>query len=226
LHLFFRLARGGPSAFYEGITAAYLRQWTYGSCRLGMYSFALDYVTKAKAKGESVSFLEKIGMGCVSGGIGSFIGNPAELALVRMGGDGRLPLEERRNYKNVLECIYRTAKDEGLPALWRGAAPTVIRACLLSSSTLAVYSEAKARLPEQFPVLKRTELGTMFAGTLVSSLVANVIVNPFDVVKSRIQSMAIVPGQPPMYSGMADCFAQGLKKEGPWVSDSTYKNLS
>jgi solute carrier family 25 oxoglutarate transporter 11 len=183
-----------------------------------MYSFALDYLTKAKAKGESVTFVEKMGMGCVSGGIGSFIGNPSELALVRMGGDSRLPVDERRNYKNVVDCIYRTAKEEGLPALWRGATPTIIRACLLSSSTLAVYSEAKARLPLYIPILKKTEVGTMFAGTLVSSLVANILVNPFDVVKSRIQSMKVIPGQAPPYSGMVDCFAKSLKKEGPWVS--------
>ena len=28
--------QGGVGGLYNGITAAYLRQWTYGSCRLGL----------------------------------------------------------------------------------------------------------------------------------------------------------------------------------------------
>jgi hypothetical protein len=56
----------------------------------------------------------------------------------------------------------------------------------------------------------------MFFGTVCSSLVASVICTPFDVVKSRLQQMpAALPGQPPLYRGMSDCFSQGLKAEGP-----------
>lgn len=44
-------------------------------------------------------------LGMTAGGIGSFVGTPAEIALIRMTGDGRLPVEQRRNYtgKNELE---------------------------------------------------------------------------------------------------------------------------
>ncbi len=36
--------------------AAYLRQWTYGSCRLGLYSFFLERANKDLPKGGQVSF--------------------------------------------------------------------------------------------------------------------------------------------------------------------------
>jgi solute carrier family 25 (mitochondrial oxoglutarate transporter), member 11 len=65
------------------VSAAYLRQWTYGSCRLGLYSYFLEKITKDLQPGDQVSFMQKLGMGCVSGGVGSFVGNPAELAMVR-----------------------------------------------------------------------------------------------------------------------------------------------
>lgn len=210
--------RSGPSSLYNGISAAYLRQWTYGSCRLGLYSFFLDKVTKDLKPGETVSFLQKLGMGCVSGGIGAFVGNPAELALVRMSADSRLPEDARRNYKGVGECLVRVARDEGPAALWTGATPTVIRACLLSSTTLAVYSECKAALPRYVPWLENSPTATMFLGTLMCSFLANAIVTPFDVVKSRLQQMPIpLAGEAPLYTGMMDCFAKGVKADGPMV---------
>lgn len=84
----------------------------------------------------------------MAGGIGSLVGTPSELALVRMTADGKLPEAERRGYKNVGDCIARIAKEEGVSQLWRGATPTVIRACLISAGSLAVYSEAKTGLYE------------------------------------------------------------------------------
>jgi len=212
------VARSGVGSLYQGIGAAYLRQWTYGSCRMGLYSFFLDKVKRDLPAGQQPSFVQKLGMGCTSGAIGSFVGNPAELAMVRMSADSRLEAAERRNYKNAVECILRVGREEGVLALWKGATPTVIRAMLLSSSTLAVYSECKAALPQKLPFLKKTELGTMFCSSLVSSFVANLVCVPFDVVKSRLQQMpAPKPGQPPLYTGMVDCFTKGIAAEGPLV---------
>lgn len=57
--------------------------------------------------GEVPGYHAKIGMGIVSGAVGSFVGNPAEVALIRMTADGRLPPEKRRNYKNVFNALRR-----------------------------------------------------------------------------------------------------------------------
>lgn len=46
-------------------------------------------------------------MGIISGGVGAFVGTPADVALVRMTADGRLPPEKRRNYKNVFNAMGR-----------------------------------------------------------------------------------------------------------------------
>lgn len=43
----------------------------------------------------------------------SFTGTPAEVALIRMTADGRLPLNERRNYKNVFDALFRIYREEG-----------------------------------------------------------------------------------------------------------------
>lgn len=74
-----------------------------------------------------------------AGFIGSLVGNPADLALVRMQADARLPPAERRNYKNVFDAFGRIVKDEGFFSLWRGATPTVIRAVVLNLAMLSSY---------------------------------------------------------------------------------------
>jgi len=38
--------------------------------------------------------------------------------------------------------------------------------------------------------------------------------HPFDTIKVRLQTQAIVPGTAPKYSGMIDCFSKTLKEEG------------
>lgn len=74
------------------------------------------------------------------------MGNPADLALVRMQADSRLPVEERRNYTGVFNAFGRIVKDEGFFALWRGAVPTVVRAIVLNLAMLSSYDEVKEQI--------------------------------------------------------------------------------
>jgi hypothetical protein len=48
------VSTAGPAAMYDGVTAAYLKQWTYGSFRLGLYSYMLDDVQKKLKPEEKV----------------------------------------------------------------------------------------------------------------------------------------------------------------------------
>jgi len=210
---------------YAGISAAYLRQWLYGSCRIGIYAYLLEHaklanVTAGRAR-DDISFPKKLSMGCISGGIGSFVGTPSELALVRMSADSKLPEAQRRNYNNVVDCIVRISRKEGAMNLWRGATPTVARATLLSACQLGVTSEVKENLAKSGYFGEKGQmfhgLPMMFCATLCSSFCANIVANPFDVVKSRMQNMAISADGKAMYSGMVDCFVKSVKAEGPTV---------
>lgn len=124
----------------------------------------------------------KMLMGITSGGIGSFIGTPSELALVRMSNDSKLPEKQKRNYKSVVDCVARIAKEEGVTKLWTGAQVTVLRAMLLSACALAFTSEIKLRLTgtgifgETGQIYGGVPL--LFCATLVSSFIANIVSNP------------------------------------------------
>lgn len=110
--------------------------------------------SKTKQKGEVIftlnvdelSFFQKAYCASFAGFIGSLVGNPPDLALVRMQADSRLPEAERRNYKNVVDAFRRISKDEGFFALWRGATPTIIRAIVLNLAMLSSYDEVKERI--------------------------------------------------------------------------------
>lgn len=85
-------------------------------------------------------------MGVIAGGSGAFVGTPAEVSLIRMTADGRLPLAERRNYSGVFNALARITREEGLLTLWRGCIPTMGRAMVVNAAQLASYSQAKQYL--------------------------------------------------------------------------------
>mmetsp|Transcript_7017 Transcript_7017/g.17304 ORF Transcript_7017/g.17304 Transcript_7017/m.17304 type:complete len:368 (+) Transcript_7017:293-1396(+) len=220
---------GLVNGLYSGISAAFLRQWLYGSVRMGLYSYLLEKqqllnLSQNNKPKNDISFQAKLGMGSISGAIGSFVGTPSEVALVRMSADSKLPVGERRNYTSVQNCLSRIANEEGLAALWRGATPTVARATLLSACQMGVTSQTKGYLIESGYFGPGGQYGNgipmLFCATLVSSFCANIVANPFDVIKSRLQNMSIPDpssGQKPMYGGMKDCFIKSLQADGPLV---------
>lgn len=59
------------------------------------------------------NLLENMAMGAIAGAAGALIGTPAEVALIRMTADGRLPPAERRNYSGVFNALARMTSEEG-----------------------------------------------------------------------------------------------------------------
>lgn len=162
--------KGLLSGLYTGIDAAYMRQWTYGSCRVGIYAFLLNKFTKKDEKtGKNlpVAFHEKLLMGATAGSIGSVVGLPTEVALVRMSAESKLAPELRRNYKNSIDCIARIAKEE-VNSLNKNPCPTPRNAELCHQCWHCMCkfkATAKCRhsslLPPNFMQTPRTILGDM-----------------------------------------------------------------
>ena len=138
------------------------------------------------------------------------VGNPADLALIRMQSDGLKPLAQRANYRGVGDALMRIAKTEGVSRLWAGVSPTVARAMALNFGQLAFFSEAKSRL-------KDTSLGPR-SQTLAASAVAGFFASffslPFDFVKTRLQKQSKGPEGKMPYKGMMDCFGKVMREEG------------
>ena len=101
---------GGVKGFYKGIQTALLRQAVYATLRLGIYFNMTDYIKEQVNDGKNLTAFQKTYCSLTAGAIGSFVGNPFDLVLVRMQTDSTLPLAERRNYKGILEAFSRIVK--------------------------------------------------------------------------------------------------------------------
>jgi solute carrier family 25 oxoglutarate transporter 11 len=62
---------------------------------------------KKKNGGKNTTASQKAIASITAGGIGSFVGNPADLCLVRMQADSTLPPDQRRNYTGVGNALVR-----------------------------------------------------------------------------------------------------------------------
>lgn len=197
----------GFIALYNGLSAGLARQATYTTTRLGLYSWLFEFCSH---EGRSPSFAIKAGLGMTSGGIASLFGNPMELALVRMTADGRLPINERRNYKNVLDALIRVAREEGIVTLWRGCTPTVVRAMVVNAAQLATYSQAKQYL---MSAGLNEGIQLHFCASMISGLATTAASMPVDIIKTRIQNMRVINGKPE-FTGISDVVGRVLKNEG------------
>ncbi|KAG5750036.1 hypothetical protein H9Q69_003461 [Fusarium xylarioides] len=206
------IASGKFLDLYTGLSAGLLRQAVYTTARLGMFDTLMGNLSaRAKADGRSVGFSERATAGLTAGGIAAMIGNPADLALIRMQSDGLKPLAERKNYKSVIDALTSIAKSEGVGALWAGAAPTVARAMALNFGQLAFFSEAKVQLKNNTDLSARTQTLTASA---IAGFFASFFSLPFDFVKTRLQKQSKGPDGKLPYRSMMDCFSKVAKQEG------------
>ncbi|KAA6413257.1 MAG: mitochondrial 2-oxoglutarate malate carrier [Lasallia pustulata] len=205
------IANGKLLDLYSGLSAGLLRQAVYTTARLGFFdSFMTLLTTRAHQRGAAVGFKERAAAGLTAGGLAAMIGNPADLALIRMQSDGLKPPAERAHYRSVVDALARISKAEGVAALWAGALPTVVRAMALNFGQLAFFSEAKMQLK------RRTEWGPRtqtLAASGIAGFFASFFSLPFDFVKTRLQRQGGGKGKR-VYSGMWDCFRKVAREEG------------
>ncbi|KAJ8747416.1 hypothetical protein K2173_012484 [Erythroxylum novogranatense] len=183
----------GVAALFSGVSATVLRQTLYSTTAWGSTM--------------------KIAAGLIAGGIGAAVGNPADVAMVRMQGDGRLPPAQRRNYKGVVDAISRMSKQEGVTSLWRGSSLTVNRAMIVTASQLASYDQMKEAILDNG--VMSDGLGTHVTASFAAGFVAAVASNPVDVIKTRVMNMKVEPGNAPPYKGAIDCALKTVRAEGP-----------
>lgn len=129
-----------------------------------------------------------------AGAVGAFFGTPAEISLVRMTADGRLPVNEKRNYTNVFNALFRITKEEGILTLWRGCIPTMGRAMVVNAAQLASYSQAKQILVST--KYFKDNILCHFTASMISGLITTAASMPVDIAKTRIQNMKTVNGKP------------------------------
>eukprot|EP00007_Cunea_sp_BSH-02190019_P000543 CAMPEP_0174239194 /NCGR_PEP_ID=MMETSP0417-20130205/13799_1 /TAXON_ID=242541 /ORGANISM="Mayorella sp, Strain BSH-02190019" /LENGTH=386 /DNA_ID=CAMNT_0015318109 /DNA_START=26 /DNA_END=1183 /DNA_ORIENTATION=- len=156
---------------------------------------------------------QRIAAGAGAGVLGAVVASPLYLVKTRMQVSSPVnpSVGAQRNYSGMRSALREVYKEGGVRELWRGSRAASLRVAGGSSAQLGSYDWCKSTL----------QYNTGFSGAplhLLASLYSGVFVvlvmNPFDVVSTRIYNQPIVDGRGTLYEGVADCFRKTVRTEG------------
>ena len=156
----------------------------YTTARFGIFLNLSDYIKRTKNDGKNLSIYQKGACSLAAGGLGSIVGNPSDLILIRLQADATLPADQRRNYKSFFDAARRIPAEEGVLGLWKGCSPTIVRAMALNLGMFTTYEEAKERLGKRLP---NNPGAAYFAASFLAGGCAATLSLPFDNAKTKLQ---------------------------------------
>ncbi|KEF52778.1 uncharacterized protein A1O9_11195, partial [Exophiala aquamarina CBS 119918] len=199
--------QGIPSLWW-GISASMLRQSTYSTARFGLYNyFARE--ARQKTGQQKLSSSWEIACAALAGGMAGFIGNPTEVALVRMCADGAKAPASRFGYNHAFDALVRIGREEGVRTFTRGLGPNVVRSVIMNVSQIATYSAAKRGLLANQSLGLQDGMPTHFLASLLAGTVATTACAPADVLKSRVQNAVTIDGS------VTKIIVESFRNEGP-----------
>ncbi|CEJ93241.1 hypothetical protein VHEMI08847 [[Torrubiella] hemipterigena] len=198
-------SRDGIASLWAGLSASLLRQSTYSTARFGFHNYLSSLALRKSGK-EKLPASWNVACAGVSGGVAGLIGNPTEVALVRMCADGAKKPSERFNYSNSIQALFRVCKEEGFSAFTKGLMPNVVRSVLMNISQIATYASAKQWVLAS--VRSNDDITTHSIASFIAGTVATTLCAPADIIKSRMQATA---GK----EGIVQVVRQGIQHEGP-----------
>ena len=119
---------------------------------------------------------------------------------------------EEHHYKNTFDCLKRVFLKNGVLGLFYGVSGALPRVIVGSATQLTTYDKLKEL------AIKKINLRDGFPAHLfasfISSLITVTVMNPFDVVSTRIYQSS---GHQTVYYGVLDCFKKTIQAEG-WTA--------
>lgn len=192
----------GVVALWKGVNAAWLREASYTSLRLGLYE-PIKVMFGASEPG--APFYKKFLAGSAAGAIGSLAGNPFDVLKTKM----------MTTAGKEVPSITKTASDlfshQGIGGFYRGIDSNIARAMVLNGTKMACYDQTKG-VVVSVTGLDRTALPTTFLSAVTAGFFMTCTVSPFDMVRTRLMNQ---PADAKIYSNALDCAVKIATQEGP-----------
>ncbi|CAB9500816.1 Probable mitochondrial 2-oxoglutarate/malate carrier protein [Seminavis robusta] len=193
----------GVMALWKGVNAAWLREASYTSLRLGLYE-PVKVLVGANDP-ETTTFLKKFAAGSAAGAIGSLAGNPFDVLKTKM----------MASAGKEVPSIGRTAKElfaaQGIQGFYRGIDSNIARAMVLNGTKMACYDQAKGYVVATTGLSKQS-IVTQFLSAVAAGFFMTCTVSPFDMVRTRLMNQ---PSDAKIYNNAVDCMIKIAKNEGP-----------
>ncbi|EKX47831.1 hypothetical protein GUITHDRAFT_162598 [Guillardia theta CCMP2712] len=205
----------GVLAIQKGLVPGMVYQFFMNGARLGIYP-TLKRLLNDDGSHSPMNVLRQIGAGATSGAIGAVIGSPFFMVKCRLQAMSKIAKNSgtlhanQYDYKGMVDGLVKVYKEEGMSGWFRGIDGAVPRVMVGSASQLATYETVKQRIL----ALGYLHDGILchFSSSMVSGIVVTTIMNPFDVVSTRLYTQP--QGAKRIYSGPVDCFIKTARAEG------------
>ena len=193
----------GFSALWKGVNAAWLRESSYTSIRLGLYEPCK--IAFGCTSPETTTFVKKFLAGSAAGALGSLAGNPFDVVKTRM------MTAEGAKAPSIVATASELMKNQGIGGFYRGIDSNVARAMVLNGTKMACYDQMKG-YTVQFTGLPKSSLLVQFLSAVSAGFFMTCTVSPFDMVRTRLMNQ---PPDAKIYNNAIDCFGKIITQEGP-----------
>ena len=236
----------GLTAVYFGIIPKMaIRFVSFEQYRETLQQFASHRSTSPNQHSGAINFFAGLFSGLTEAIV---IVTPAEVCKVRLQGQYNSLVDPaqmaRRKYTNVFQTAFVIVREEGIGALYKGVAPTMLRQGINQAVNFSVYNWFKKKVLERqnpgsdgvnelkhwqslvlggvsggFGPLINNPLGACLEQTnhkYCYSLFSHFIIlfDVKDVVKTRTQKQVIIPGKEPKYKGIIQSCKVIVNEEG------------
>ncbi|KAJ1455242.1 mitochondrial carrier domain-containing protein [Pelagophyceae sp. CCMP2097] len=199
----------GPLAFWKGISAAWMREATYSSLRLGLYKPVKKLFRADQADSP---FMLKFAAGGTTGALGSVAGNPFDMLKTKM------MAGEARESVPLSKLIGDILKKQGLAGFYRGMDANIVRAFANNGTKMATYDVSKSALAEATG-WDKASIPLQALASVVAGFFMTIAVAPFDISRTRLMNQPADKPQGParVYYTIFDTLYKIVKHDGPLV---------
>lgn len=158
-------------------------------------------------------FALNVTAGAISGILGACLGSPLYLVKTRMQSySTHIAVGAQYYYQNALDALVSVGRQEGIRGLYRGVDAAILRTGTGSSVQLPSYNLAKEYILRND--LMKNGIALHFVSSTFSGSCVCIVMNPWDVVLSRMYNDGKFRQGGQLYKGPLDCMAKTVKTEG------------
>ncbi|CAH8605370.1 hypothetical protein MS3_00009165 [Schistosoma haematobium] len=173
-----------------------------------------------KPEGKPLTPIREMFAGAGAGTCQIIITTPMELLKIQLQDAGRTSIPVTNSSGTVVatrqtatQLAIKLVREKGIFGLYRGMGATFLRDVSFSMIYFPLFANFNALGPRRSPNSVEAVFYWSFLSGFLSGTIAAFTVTPFDVVKTRLQTIKHIEGEK-VFKGITDCFVQTLRNEG------------